>query len=481
MNGTCAANGTNGNDGNDGDPGNDGPAGGFGLPGSNGTAVGSAFASNGNGTVTTTMSATHAAIVIQPPSSVAAGTPFTIEVDAEDANNDPDPTYTGLVTVSLANNPGGSTLTGTLSLHAVNGVATFSDLALHKAGTGYVISAAATGFQPVSTNPFTVTAGSASPTSPAQVVGVQVDGTAWSAGFLGALHTAGEGNGTGYAIPVGSAAQLTPLPWSNVNQIQVAFSEDVNVQQGSLTLTGSNVASYSINGFSYNTLTHIATWSLPSLIGVDKLSIDVKSSGSGAVTDALGNGLDGEWTNGTSNYPSGNGTAGGDFKFAFEVLPGNLHQDGIVNAQDIGTLASHWLQTNGIVGDANGDGIVNCAGHRGDRLALVGHAACWRRGAGESLDSPAIGASSSSVAPASIGVPSSSVAVAATPAAAQLSAVPAGAERLATFISSPGILPNAASIEKPAVSSTASAAALRAAVNKAVVARRSRNVLRGAR
>ena len=32
---------------------------------------------------------------------------FTIEVDAEDANNDVDPTYDGLITLSLGNNPGG--------------------------------------------------------------------------------------------------------------------------------------------------------------------------------------------------------------------------------------------------------------------------------------------------------------------------------------------------------------------------------------
>ena len=59
------------------------------------------------------------------------------------------------------------------------------------------------------------------------------------------------------------------------------------------------------------------------------------------------------------SYPSGNGTAGGDFNFAFNVLPGDTNQDGIVNGLDINTIASHWLKTGGISGDANGDGIVN--------------------------------------------------------------------------------------------------------------------------
>ena len=95
-----------------------------------------------------------------------------------------------------------------------------------------------------------------------QVVGVQVDGTGWAPSFLAALQAAGEGNGTGYAIPVGSAAQLVPLPWVNLNQIQIAFNEAVNVQQASLTLSGVNVANYTFNGFSYNATTRVATWTL---------------------------------------------------------------------------------------------------------------------------------------------------------------------------------------------------------------------------
>ena len=43
-----------------------------------------------------------------------------------------------------------------------------------------------------------------------EVIGAQVDGTGWSPNFLAELQTAGEGNGTGYAIPVGSAAQSRP-------------------------------------------------------------------------------------------------------------------------------------------------------------------------------------------------------------------------------------------------------------------------------
>ncbi len=64
-------------------------------------------------------------------------------------------------------------------------------------------------------------------------------------------------------------------------------------------------------------------------------------------------------------YPSGNGTAGGDFNFAFNVLPGDVNQDGIVNVQDLTLVTSGWLEA-GPVGDVNADGLVN-----GEDLALL--------------------------------------------------------------------------------------------------------------
>jgi hypothetical protein len=192
--------------------------------------------------------------------------------------------------------------------------------------------------------------------APPQVTQVLVDGTAWSTGFLAAVQSAGDGNG-GYAIPVGSAAQLQTLPWSNLNQIRIVFNESVDVQKESLTVTGLT-GSYSFSGFSYSSTTFTAVWTLSTPLGADKLTIDLQSSGPNAVTDTTGHALDGEWSNQTSSYPSGNGQPGGDFQFAFNVLPGDLNQDGIVNAQDLALTSSNWLSSQSS-GDANGDGIVN--------------------------------------------------------------------------------------------------------------------------
>ena len=52
----------------------------------------------------------------QPPASVTAGSGFGLVVTAEDGFGNVDPTFTGSVTLALANNPGGATLGGTLTV-----------------------------------------------------------------------------------------------------------------------------------------------------------------------------------------------------------------------------------------------------------------------------------------------------------------------------------------------------------------------------
>jgi len=49
------------------------------------------------------------------------------------------------VTLELGNNPSGATLTGTLSIAAVRGVASFSDLRIAVPGSGYTFTASAIG------------------------------------------------------------------------------------------------------------------------------------------------------------------------------------------------------------------------------------------------------------------------------------------------------------------------------------------------
>ena len=66
-------------------------------------------------------------LVVSPPSIDLAGNTFSVTVAGEDNLGDINTSFTGTVALSLTSNPGGSTLSGTLTATAVNGVATSPD------------------------------------------------------------------------------------------------------------------------------------------------------------------------------------------------------------------------------------------------------------------------------------------------------------------------------------------------------------------
>ena len=102
--------------------------------------------------------ATQWAVTAQPPSSIAAGSPFGMTVAAEDALGNVATSYNGTVTIALATNPGGASLDGTLTVAAVKGVATFSGLTLNNPGTGYTLNVTASGVSSATTTGINVTA-----------------------------------------------------------------------------------------------------------------------------------------------------------------------------------------------------------------------------------------------------------------------------------------------------------------------------------
>jgi RHS repeat-associated protein len=171
-------------------------------------------------------------------------------------------------------------------------------------------------------------------TTPPQVVNTLVSGSGWTMTYLNSLKASGLGDGTGYAIPVGSPSQLTTLPWTNLNQVEIIFSEAVKVQQSDLAVYGVNTAHYSVSGFSYNPATFAATWTLATPLSDDKLLLDLSAHSATAVTNLGGGPLDGAWTNGASHYPSGNGQPGTDFLFRINLLPGDVDGNGGVNLTD---------------------------------------------------------------------------------------------------------------------------------------------------
>jgi hypothetical protein len=99
-------------------------------------------------------------LFLQQPTDTAAGqtiSPVIVEVvdafgNVETGDN------SDTITLSIGANPSGGTLSGTLTVTVVNGVATFSDLSLDLTGAGYTLHATVGGGLPdIDSNPFNVT------------------------------------------------------------------------------------------------------------------------------------------------------------------------------------------------------------------------------------------------------------------------------------------------------------------------------------
>ena len=123
----------------------------------------------------------------------------------------------------------------------------------------------------------------------------------------------------------------------NINTISVAFNENVsiNTADSALALVGSSdlpaPAALSSATFNYNSTTHTATWTFAAPLTTDRYMLCIPSAD---VTDALGAAMSGGWTNGSSAYPSGNATSGGNLNFEFNILKADVTQDGGVTGLD---------------------------------------------------------------------------------------------------------------------------------------------------
>lgn len=95
------------------------------------------------------------------PGQVSAGTPFApaVMVAVQDAAGNIVTSATLTVTLTLALNPGGATLSGTTTVAAVNGVAVFSDVRVDKVASGYILAASAPNLAGASSAGFNVLSG----------------------------------------------------------------------------------------------------------------------------------------------------------------------------------------------------------------------------------------------------------------------------------------------------------------------------------
>jgi hypothetical protein len=99
----------------------------------------------------------------QSPTTTAGGASMSpaVTVQIQDVNSNLT-TSTATVALAIGTNPGGGTLSGTVSAAAVGGVATFSNLSINKMGTGYTLVASSAPLTSATSGTFNVTVGAAS-------------------------------------------------------------------------------------------------------------------------------------------------------------------------------------------------------------------------------------------------------------------------------------------------------------------------------
>ncbi len=110
----------------------------------------------------------HVIIAIGPPAQLAfseqptntlstASISPAIKVQVQDVDANLVTTATDSITLAINNNPSGGTLSGTLTVAAVSGEATFSNISIDKAGIGYTLDATATGLTTATSAGFNIT------------------------------------------------------------------------------------------------------------------------------------------------------------------------------------------------------------------------------------------------------------------------------------------------------------------------------------
>ena len=149
------------------------------------------------------------------PTSATAGVAIdpVVAVSIEDASGNTLTSATNTVTVSIGANANGASVTGTTTVAAVHGVATFLNLRILKAGTGYTLKAASPEITATST-PFDITPGPAASllftTQPSNTIG-----------------------GVTISPPIQVAAQ------DSFGNLATAFGDSVTVALGSNSASGS--------------------------------------------------------------------------------------------------------------------------------------------------------------------------------------------------------------------------------------------------
>ncbi len=208
--------------------------------------------------------ASHLDFQVRPKNEIA-GTPIGdtyVQLRGEDAGGNLDTTFTGVVTVGIAANPGGGTLSGTMAVTAVGGLAKFSDLSIDKAGTGYTLSFASAGLLGVTSLEFNITsaaatrlvftvqptntAAGATITPPVQVTALDAFGNV-ATGFTGkvtvAIGTHAGGGALGGTVTVTAVGGLATFSDLRISSAGVGYT----LTAAAGAVTGDTSAAFTVN------------------------------------------------------------------------------------------------------------------------------------------------------------------------------------------------------------------------------------------
>jgi hypothetical protein len=239
------------------------------------------------------------AFIVQPTNTTAGGTITpAVQVEIRDQFGNRATGATNAVTLDIGTNPGGGALSGTTTVNAVAGVATFSNLGIDNVGTGYTLTAAATGLSGATSSAFNVTGVPPSPS----LSTVAVSPSTITAGGAGTTITVTARDAGGN--PISGATVVLAATGTGNTLTQPAGPTGANgVATGTLssTVAGTKTVSATIDGVAITqtqavTVTAGAPSAGASTVSASPTSITVGTGASTitvTVKDAFGNAVSG--------------------------------------------------------------------------------------------------------------------------------------------------------------------------------------------
>jgi len=206
-------------------------------------------------------------VFVQEPSDAQAGSAISpaVTVAVEDANGNVVTSDNATqITLAIATNPAGGTLTGGSAVTVVNGVATFPGLSVDKAATGYTLSASSNpAYTTATSTPFTISAGAA-----AQLGFVQQPTNVTAGSDIAPPVTVAIEDAEGNVVTTDNSTQVTLAIGTNPGGGTLGGGSAVTASSGVATFPGLSVDTV---GTGY-TLTATST---PALTGATSSPFDV--------------------------------------------------------------------------------------------------------------------------------------------------------------------------------------------------------------